>query len=196
MSEAGRAPGGSGVADTDRALIDRAIDGDAAAFTALYDHYFERVYRHVYYWVGNRTDAEDLVQQVFLQAWRAIGRYRHTASFAAWLFTIAHNAVRQFHRDRKRTEPLDLDVADEPAAGARWTDPEATALTGHDRAAVRQAILRLRDEQRQVVIMRFVEELDCADVAAALGKSEGNIRVIQHRAMQELRRLLEHQVVP
>ena len=63
-------------------------------FAVLYDRYLDRVYRHVTDWVGNRADAEDLTQQVFLQAWRAIGRYRRTgASFAAWLLTIAQNAA-------------------------------------------------------------------------------------------------------
>jgi RNA polymerase sigma-70 factor (ECF subfamily) len=162
-------------------------------FAALYDRHLDRVYRHLYYWVGNRADAEDLTQQVFLQAWRAIGRYKRTgASFAAWLLVIAHNAARQFHRDRKVTEPLEI----EPVAPTRGNDPEAEVLTRHDRVAVRQAILRLRDDQRRVVMMRFVEHLDPPDVAAALGKSEGNVRVIQHRALQELRRMLAHQVEP
>jgi RNA polymerase sigma-70 factor (ECF subfamily) len=175
------------------ALVDAAIAGDAQTFAVLYDRYLDRVYRHVYYWVGNRADAEDLTQQVFLQAWRAIGRYRRTgASFAAWLLTIAQNAARQHHRDRKVTEPLDI----EPVAPPRGNDPEAEALMRHDRAAVRRAILRLKDDQRQVVMMRFVEHLDPPDVAAALGKTEVNVRVIQHRALQELRRLLAHQVEP
>jgi RNA polymerase sigma-70 factor (ECF subfamily) len=162
-------------------------------FAALYDRHLDRIYRHLYYWVGNRADAEDLTQQVFLQAWRAIGRYRQTgASFAAWLLVIAHNAARQFHRDRRVTEPLEI----EPVAPSRGNDPEAEALTRHDRVAVRQAILRLKEDQRQVVMMRFVEHLDPPDVAAALGKSESNVRVIQHRALQELRRMLSHQVQP
>jgi RNA polymerase sigma-70 factor, ECF subfamily len=151
------------------------------------------VYRHVYYWVGNRADAEDLTQQVFLQAWRAIGRYQRTgASFAAWLLTIAHNAARQFHRDRKPAAPLEFEPADPTA----WTDPEVEVLARHDRAAVRRAIMRLRDEQQQVIVMRFVEHLEPRDVAAALGKSEINVRVIQHRALNELRRMLAHQVRP
>ena len=175
----------------DDAAVDAAVAGDARAFAALYDRYVERVYRHVYYHVGNRSDAEDLTQQVFLQAWRAIGRYRRTgAPFVAWLFTIAHNLVVQLHRRPKDVHPLDL----EPAARERWGDPQAEALATHDRAAVRRAILRLKPGFQQVVVLRFVEGLPASEVAAAIGKSEGNVRVMQHRALVELRRLLDHEV--
>ena len=178
--------------DRDAPLIESAVGGDAGSFAELYDRYVERVYRHVYYRVGSRGDAEDLTQQVFLNAWRAIGRYRQTgAPFVAWLFAIAHNAVAGFYRRAKETQDLDL----EPAAAADWSNPEAETLASYDRAAVRRAILRLKSEQQQVVIMRFVEGLTYADIAAALGKREGNVRVIQHRALHELRRLLAREVV-
>lgn len=173
-------------------LIDASIAGDVEAFAALYDRYVERMYRHAYYRVGNRADAEDLTQQLFLQAWRAIGRYQRTgAPFVAWLFTIAHNLATSFYRRRRESAPLDL----ETPAHDRWSDPEAEALAQHDREAVRQAILKLKPDQQQVVMMRFLEHLEYADIAAALDKSEGNVRVILHRALGELRRALGHRVV-
>jgi RNA polymerase sigma-70 factor (ECF subfamily) len=179
--------------DRQAAVVDAATRGDARAFAALYDVHVERVFRHVYYRVGNRADAEDLTQQVFLQAWRAIGRYRRTgAPFLAWLFVIAQNAVAGFYRRRKEAASLDF----EPAVRDLWADPEDAALAGHDRAVVRRAILRLKPEWQQVVIMRFVEGLDHATVAAALGVSEGKVRVVQHRALRELRRQLAHRVTP
>ncbi len=178
--------------DTDRDLIDAAIGGDVQAFAALYDRHMERVYRHSYFLVGNRADAEDLTQQVFLNAWRAIGRYQHTgASFAAWLFRIAHNQAMSLFRKEKDVSYLEIDLVGE----GNWTDPEAQALAQYDRMAVRRAILCLKPEQQQVITMRFLEFLDYADIAAALGKSEGNIRVIQHRAIANLRRLLATEVI-
>jgi RNA polymerase sigma-70 factor (ECF subfamily) len=177
--------------DAEARLIDAAVAGDAEAFAVLYDRYLERMYRHMYYRIGNRGDAEDLTQQLFLQAWRAIGRYRRTdVPFVAWLFTIGHNIALNFYRRRLEAVPLEMDVE----ARARWSDPEAESLARYDRAAVRRAILRLKSEQQLVVLMRFVEHVDYPAVAAALGKSEGNVRVIQHRALRELRRLLEHDV--
>ncbi|MFH1485902.1 MAG: sigma-70 family RNA polymerase sigma factor [Chloroflexota bacterium] len=193
MDKAVRGETESSSHDVERALIDAAVAGGVQAFTALYDRYLERVYRYAYYLVGNRADAEDLAQEVFLNAWRAIGRFQHTkASFAAWLLKIAHNAAISFFRRAKKAYYLDM----EPEGADLWSDPEAAALVSYDRAAARRAILRLKPEQQQVIVMRFVEELDYADIAAALDKSEGNIRVIQHRALTELRRLLVHEVEP
>ncbi|MBI2906952.1 MAG: sigma-70 family RNA polymerase sigma factor [Chloroflexi bacterium] len=177
--------------NAERGLVDAAIAGEVQAFAALYDRYLGRVYRYVYYLVGTRPDAEDLTQEVFLRAWRAIARYQHTkASFVAWLLTIAHNAAISFFRRTKETTHLDWDIASaEPGV-----NPEAEALASYDRESVRQAVKRLKPEQQQVIVMRFVEDLEYADIAAALGKSEGNLRVIQHRALTELRRLLPREV--
>lgn len=174
-------------------LITASIGRNAQAFATLYDSYLDRVYNYVYYRVGNRPDAEDLTQQVFLNAWNAIGRYKNTgATFIAWLLTIAHNLVVSFHRKSKETTYLEL----EPAAHQRWANPEAETLARNDRVAVRHAILRLKPEWQQVITMRFLENLDYSDLAAALGKTEGNIRVIQHRALAELQRLLVREVKP
>src|SRR5436305_2441957 len=96
--------------DDERAQIELAIAGDEHAFAALYDRHLDRVFRHIYYRVGNRADAEDLTQQVFLKAWQAVGRYRQTgAPFIAWLLTIAHNLVVSFYRKGKEVPLLDLD---------------------------------------------------------------------------------------
>jgi RNA polymerase sigma-70 factor (ECF subfamily) len=178
-------------ADDEIALVEAAIGGNARAFAALYDRHADRVYRHVYYRVPNQPDAEDLTQQVFLQAWRAIDRYQRTgAPFVAWLLTIAYHVVVSHTRRAKPTASLEL----EPAATDRWADPEGETMSRFERYAVRAAILRLKPDQQQVIIMRFVEHFDHADVAAALGKSEGYVRVIQHRALSELRRMLAHEV--
>jgi RNA polymerase sigma-70 factor (ECF subfamily) len=187
---------GSSVQDTaglqdEARLLDAAIAGDDAAFASLYDLHLTRVYRHVYYRVGNRDDAEDLTQQVFLQAWRAIGRFQRTgAPFIAWLLTIAHNLIVSFYRQVRDQAALDLD----PVALERWSNPEREVLAEYDRLAVRSAVLQLRPEQQHVVTMRFLENFEYATIARVLGKSEGNVRVIQHRALNELRRLLSGEV--
>jgi RNA polymerase sigma-70 factor (ECF subfamily) len=185
------APGPATIADDEIAYVEAAIQGDARAFAALYDRHAERVFRHVMYRVANQSDAEDLTQQVFLQAWRAIDRYQRTgAPFVAWLLTIAYHIVVSHTRRNKPTSTLEL----EPATNERWSDPEGETMSRFERQAVREAILHLKPDQQQVIIMRFVEHFDHADVAAALGKSEGYVRVIQHRALNELRRMLVHEV--
>jgi RNA polymerase sigma-70 factor (ECF subfamily) len=171
--------------------VDAAVAGDSGAFARLYDQHVDRIYRHVLYRIGNQTDAEDVTQQVFLQAWRAIARYeRRTTPFVAWLLTIAHNAVVNFYRRAKFTDPIVL----EPPMTGRWANPEAETMALFDQVAVRRAILRLKPDQQQVILMRFVENIDYAAIAAVLGKKEGNIRVIQHRALLELKRLLTPEV--
>ena len=169
-------------------LIERAITGHEIAFTRLYDTHYDRVYRYILRLVRSVEDAEDLTQKVFLQAWRGLSRYRRTQSpFVAWLIAIAHNLTMSFFRSRKVNRSLegDLPEAVEPPA------PVAAIADLGEQELVRDAILRLNPEQQQVVTMRFFEGFECGEIAAAIGKSEGNVRVIQHRALQKLRGVLE-----
>lgn len=175
---------------TERLLVDAAIQGDVEAFAALYDRHVDRVYRHCYYRTGRRADAEDLTQETFLRAWRAIGRYRRTgAPFIAWLLVISDRLAAS--RQRKLRRLLTGDAEAVALSQCCHEDPEGTVLTALACDEVRQAILQLRPERRQVVILRFIDGLSVAEVAAALGKSEANVSVIQHRALADLRRLLE-----
>jgi len=169
-------------------LVQRAISRDADAFGRLYDMYVNRVYRHIYYRVGNIADAEDLTQQVFLKAWQAIDRYKKTASpFLAWLMTISHNLVVDFYRTKKAKTYLEAEVtADEPTSSL-----ERVAEARFEQQRLRRAILQLRSDQQQVILLRFVEGYQYAEIASLLGKSEGAIRVILHRALVALRRMLE-----
>lgn len=181
----------AGAEEREAVHVDAAVRGDVNAFAALYDRHLERVYRHVYYRVGRPQDAEDITQQVFLQAWRAIGYYKRTgAPFISWLLTIAHNQIITFYRRARNTSSLEADFPDY-GAGA---NPEAEVLAQFDRVSVRKAILRLKPEQQIVIIMRFLEHLSYSDIATSLQKTEGNIRTIQYRALLELRRLLGPQM--
>ena len=169
-------------------LVQRAISRDADAFGRLYDMYVDRVYRHLYYRVGNVADAEDLTQQVFLKAWQAIDRYKRTASpFLAWLMTISHNLVIDFYRTRKDKTYLEAEVTADDLASS----PERVAEARFDQQQLRRVILQLRSDQQQVILLRFVEGFRYAEIASLLGKSEGAIRVILHRALAKLRQILE-----
>lgn len=178
------------VTDLDEAvLVDQAIEGDGDAFAALYTRHVDRIYRHCYYYMGNRTDAEDLAQQTFLQAWQAIGRYRRgKAPFQAWLLTIAGNL--SISRLRLAREiPQRGGVRDE----ATEDDPQDIVATLDSCDVVRRAVLELKPDRQQVIILRFIEGLSISEVAAALGKSENNVSVTQHRALGDLRRRLVEQ---
>lgn len=173
--------------DDEGLLVEAAAAGSAAAFAALYDRHLDRVYRQCYYRLGNRADAEDLAQQTFLQAWQAMPRYRRSAApFVAWLLTISHNLiVSKLRKTREVTDPnLELAGLDDDA------DPETTALDRLATDSVRQALQLLRPDRQQVLVLRFIEGFNVEEVAAAMGKSPNNVRVIQHRALHDLRRLL------
>jgi len=169
-------------------LVQRAIGHDAEAFGRLYDMNVDRVYRHIYYRVGNEQDAEDLTQQVFLKAWQAIHRYKKKASpFVAWLMTISHNLVVDFYRTRKDTVHLEAEVL----ANGSALSPEQAAEASFEQQRLRRAILQLGGDEQQVVILRFIEGFEFSEIASLMKKKEGNVRVILHRALVKLRDILE-----
>ena len=171
-------------------LVQRAVEHDTEAFGKLYDMHVDRVYKHIYYRVGNEADAEDLTQQVFLKAWQAIQKYKKTTSpFAAWLMTISHNQVVDFYRTRKNKVHLEAEVlADGPASR-----PEQTAETSFEQQRLRSAISQLGGDEQQVLILRFIEGFEFAEIASIMKKKEGNVRVIQHRALVKLRDILKNE---
>lgn len=169
-------------------LVQRAVGHDADAFGKLYDMHIDRVYRHIYYRVGNQTDAEDLTQQTFLKAWQAIGRYKKTASpFIAWLMTISHNLVVDFYRTRKDKAYIEAEVL----ANYSTSSPEQAAEVSYKQQRLKRAILQLSADEQQVVTLRLMEGFEFAEIASLLKKKEGNIRVILHRALVKLRNILE-----
>ena len=174
--------------EEERRLVQRAIDRDQTAFADLYDRHVVRIYRHIYYLVGDAREAEDLTAQTFLKAWEAIDRYKERgAPIVAWLLRIAHNLTVSYLRSKRDHSELDEAYVDQTRGG----NPEEVLEQTADEKSVRDAVLLLRDEQRQVIMLRFVEELDYKDVAAMIGKSVPAVRVIQHRALGNLRRLMQ-----
>jgi RNA polymerase sigma-70 factor (ECF subfamily) len=188
--QSGAKPASDGKPDRDeeRRLVLSAVGRDQAAFADLYDRHVVRVYRHIYYMVNDAREAEDLTAQTFLKAWEAIDRYKERgAPFVAWLLRIAHNLTISHLRSRRDHSELDEGFVDTKRAG----NPEESLDQANDERNVRDAVLRLRDEQRQVIMLRFVEELDYTEVAAMIGKSVPAVRVIQHRALGNLRKLMQ-----
>jgi RNA polymerase sigma-70 factor (ECF subfamily) len=187
-NDAKPAPEGKPDREEEKRLVLSAIGRDQAAFAELYDRHVVRVYRHIYYMVNDASAAEDLTAQTFLKAWEAIDRYKERgAPFIAWLLRIAHNLTISFLRSKRDHSELDEGFVDNKRGG----NPEESLEQASDERSVREAVLRLRDEQRQVIMLRFVEELDYTEVAAMIGKSVPAVRVIQHRALGNLRKLMQ-----
>lgn len=172
----------------ERTLVERAIKRDREAFGALYNMHVSRVYRHIYYMVGNPAEAEDLTAQAFLQAWQAIERYQiRGAPFVSWLMRIAHNLGVSHLRSKKPSTELPETLIDNSREG----NPDEVLQRQADSDRVRDAILRLREEHRRVIILRFVEDLEYREVAEIVGKSVPAVRVIQHRALNALRKQMQ-----
>ncbi len=170
--------------------VELAIQGDADAFAKLYDSYIDRLYRFIYFRVGNEQMAEDLSSQVFLKAWENLGRYEMRGlSFGAWLFRIARNLVIDHYRTRKDHESLEEDGSSSDSAlmvdGSMDAKFEAEWL--------RLAMKQLTDDQRTVLTLKFIEGLDTAEVAEIMGKRQGAVRALQLRGLQALAEILEAQ---
>ena len=170
-------------------LIDRAVGGDAEAFGRLYDMYADRIYRHIYYRISNIEDARDLTQEVFMKAWQALPRYRRTKTpFLGWLFTISHNRVIDYYRTKKDCAYLnDNAILIEDREGS----PERLAEDQFTQQEIRRVIIQLPKDQQQVILMSFIEGFAYKEIATALNKTEGNIRVIMYRALKKMREILD-----
>jgi RNA polymerase sigma-70 factor, ECF subfamily len=165
-----------------KALIRQAAGGSFQAFGSLYGIYLDRIYRYVYYQVKDRMTAEDITEEVFVKAWQAIKSCRGKEdTFQAWLYRIAHNHLADCRRKAGRVTSLDKDgTIDVP-------DTRGRVEAGAEYSELVQAIGRLPEMQRQVVILKFIEGLDNREIGEALGKNEGAVRIAQMRALAALR---------
>jgi len=169
-------------------IVQQAVDGNQGAFTQLYDVYFDRIYRYVYVRVRRQDVAEDLTQEVFIKALKAIGSYKiGKTPFASWLFRIAHNQVIDHVRKHKKGLETSLDEAP-PSIGAE--DPVAIIEQKFEVAELNAAIMELSPAQQEVISLRFIADLPIAEVARVLDKSEGTVKALQFNATMSLRKLL------
>jgi RNA polymerase sigma-70 factor, ECF subfamily len=197
MSEqrAAGAPRQSSAVDADAAAV-RAAQSDRSAFDTLYERYLDRVYSYAFYELGDHHDAEDVTERTFLSALAAIGEFRDEgATFRAWLFRIAHNAIVNAHRTRARRRVLPLpDGFDRPSRDA---DPATLLTRAEDRHRVMRAVNELPGDRRAVILLRFVDGLSTREIATVLDRSPGAVRVLQHRALRDLaERLGDHGLDP
>jgi RNA polymerase sigma-70 factor, ECF subfamily len=173
------------------AMVRDARAGDSAALGQLYDTYRDRVARFAAGRLGDAEKAEDVTSETFEAVLRNLGSYRAGTDFEAWLFTIAHRRVADHFRRRFRRREVELDEA-APASrkGGHLPvvdGPEETVLAAERRAEVAGAFRRLRADQQEVLALRVLGGLSAAQVGEVLGKSEGAVRVAQHRALRSLR---------
>ena len=176
-----------GASDPDLADV-HAAQRDRAAFGALYRRYVDRVYGYCFYLLGDHHDAEDATERTFTAALAAVDGFRDEgATFRAWLFRIAHNQLANALRSRDRQRAASLEVVAEPRANA---DPAGILSLAEEARGLRRALDQLPVDRRQVVVLRFVDGLSAREIGAVLGRSEGAVRVLQHRALRQLAEML------
>jgi len=171
--------------EDEKALVEACRRGERDAFDGLVVRYQRDIYRLCYRYVNDHEDANDLAQEVFLKAWRAIGRFRGESRLATWLYRIAVNACLN-HRALRRpaTEALEDTLAD-PGRGA------LSLVESEDESRrVREAVARLPEKQRATLILKVYQELSHEEVAAVLGTSVGTVKSNLFHALANLRRLL------
>lgn len=171
-------------------LYERAKAFDPVALEAIYDRYSGKIYNYIFHRVGDPDMAEDLTALTFTKMLEAIrsGRAWRT-SFSGWLYRIAHNLVIDHYRRRGRVQQVSLDVG--LPLHAEGEEPFQAAYRALQHEALRAAINKLTEDQAAVIIMRFLEGYSIAEVAKALGKTEGAVKALQFRAVERLRRLME-----
>lgn len=168
------------------ALVQAAQAGDKSAFAELYDHLFDSIYRYVYFRVPMQ-EVDDIVENIFMKVWVNLEKYeKRDVRFSAWVFRIAHNAVIDYRREHRAVETLDHRMMDESEQKAPKKMTEKAILSEE----VREVVDELREPYRQVVMLKFLSGLSTSEVAEILGQREGNVRVLQFRALKQLKRLL------
>ncbi len=173
------------LSEPDELLAERAKT-DVAAFGILYERHLKRIYNYIYYRTGNIHDAEDLTEKTFFQALTNLQRYRFQgAPFAAWLYRIAHNIVANWHRDTGRHQAVQLDGLAEMKNPI--DDPVALAEAKEERIELRGVIAKLPADRQQLLILKFVEQMANAEIAQAMGRTEGAIKALLHRTIESLK---------
>lgn len=162
---------------------------DPEAFGEIYDEYAEKIYRFIYFKVASEQEAEDLSSEVFLKAWKYLIGEKPVKSIGALLYTIARNRVIDYYRQKK----FEIEATEEMAKQV----PEETSVTElekkADLARVYKALGKLKDEYREIVVMRYLDDLSIAEIASIIQKTRNNVRVLLHRSVAALKDILEEE---
>ena len=169
-------------------LISRARGGDRDAFGALVEQYRDNVYRLAYRMCGNAYDADEAAQEAFVAAWRALPNFRGDAKFSTWLYRLTTNAAIDVMRREKRHQTVGdgemMELADDADS------PQETVERTEQQEAVQKALATLSEEYREVLLLRYMEELDYAEIAEVLQLPSGTVKSRINRAKAALKTAL------
>ena len=174
------------ISPSDSELIRQAIAGDTDAFGTLYERYMTAIYRYIYFRLGDARVSEDLTGTTFLRVWESLDRFQpDRISFRSWLYRVAHNLLVDRYRTQKPVGRLDdFTILD------RQPNPEHRLIDDEESRMIAKAISHIKPEYQEVLSLRFISELSHVETARIMGRSEGAVRVLQHRALKALRKSL------
>lgn len=170
-------------------LVVKARAGDTVAFGCLYDFFIDPIYRYIYFKVP-REDALDLTETVFLKVWENLKSYRSgeaNSGFSSWIYRIAHNTVVDHYRVSKKYDELSNNLPDEQ----KRNSPVYLTEEKMGQETLKSAIRKLKKSYQQVIILKYINELENYEIARVLGRSEGSLRILKFRALKALRNVLE-----
>jgi len=174
----------------DAALVKQAQTGDAEAFGCLYDRYATGIYRFLFVQLPDHYEAEDLTSEVFIKAWRSLPRYRERGyPFSTYLFKIARNALIDYWRKEKHKATHSEDRLVSIADGS--SNPGDQLVQMDELEEIRMALGKLRVDYRSVLVLRFINGFSSRETANIMRRSEGAVRVLQHRALKAIRERLK-----
>ena len=168
-------------------IVRRAQEYDEPAVEALYQKYYPKIYNYAFMQMGDAQAAEDLASDVMLKMIESMHKYTFRGlPFGAWVFRIARNRLIDLHRRRRRRGEVDLSGS----LSSALASPQVLAERALERGQIQVALKHLTDEQRQVIVLKFIQGFDNRSIGQIMGRSEGAIKSLQHRALGALRRLL------
>ncbi len=182
----------------EKLLVFRVSEGkDPRAFEGLYSLYFEKISRFIHFKVNSREEAEDLTSQAFLKAWEYLtdNEQKRVQDFRAFVYQLARNLVVDFYRKQGRLpEVVGLDSEEEEQQIPDYRQNFLlNQLYKSDRAYLANCLTNLKDEYREVIVLRFLEDLEISEIAQIVDKTAGNVRVLIHRALKHLKDLMDKQ---
>ncbi|MCD6550445.1 RNA polymerase sigma factor [bacterium] len=163
--------------------------GKQSEFSKIYDKYINKIYRFIFLKVNSVEIAEDLTSETFLRGWRYFENGKEIDNFQAFLYRIARNLIVDFYRNKEKIKIVSAENSG-PLPDPR-PDPEEKAKNDSDILLIRQALAELKEDYQNMIILHYIEDLPIQDIAQIIGRSEGNTRVMLHRALKALKKQLQ-----
>ncbi|MCR4284355.1 MAG: RNA polymerase sigma factor [Parcubacteria group bacterium] len=160
-------------------------------FLTAYDDYAQNILRHIYFRVGNKELAEDLTQETFFKTWRYISeKDKEIANLKTFLYKVANNLIIDHYRQKNKITVAIDDISEEFIATEAQQEKEIEK--SFDKELIEASLLRLKDDQKQILVYRYIDDLSIPEISKLTGKTKENIRVIIHRGLKSLRETIKY----